>query len=310
MKIRPLCEYIAALLQTCIVQMSHTLDILQLYNTENTDLADFYKDRLLLQYMEENTPDRGPKFSFINTNDCFIHFRDAATKSIYGIGPIHLLSTTENQNALYTQEIPSLDIYREQMIPSLSMYNVTKYTLLLYNTLHEDSCTPLDCIKENFKSDNAVQNAALTTMNALFQNRENDSFHTTFSQEMRLLSVIEAGDIEGLKRNWKEPGNEEIVTVDMRNPTRTGKNYAIYNVIACGRAAIRGGLQTEYIFSLTESYIQQIEDLKDMLLLQSIVEEFQYHVTSMVAEKKSRISPDCEPADALLSQCETMKKSL
>ena len=120
-----------------------------------------------------------------------------------------------------------------------------------------------------------------------------------------MLNAIEAGDLEGLKKIWAEPGVETIVTIDMPNSSRLGKNYALYNITACGRASIRGGLQAEYIFSLTNAYMHQIEDLKDMLLLQSIVEEFQYSVTSMIAEKKSRLSKNTPSDNVLLEKCKS-----
>ena len=48
---------------------------------------------------------------------------------------------------------------------------------------------------------------------------------------------------------------------------------AIYNVTACGRAAIRGGLSADYVFEITEAYTQQIEDLQNLLLLQPLVQD-------------------------------------
>lgn len=305
MRIDPLCEYITAQLHTYIARISRNLDILQIYTTEFTDAAEFYKEKELLRYLEKSTSAGAPKFSFINTKYCFIHFPDPAADSICIIGPLTLLAFEETSHALHTQEIPFTHIHEDMVIPSLYIQTVTKYALLLCNTLQEDSYTVIDLMKENFRSENIAQNASLTAMDTIFQNRENDSFHTTFFQETRLLGAIESGDIDGLRRNWKEPGTDNIVTYEMRNPIRTGKNYAIYNITACGRAAIRGGLQAEYIFSLTESYMQQIEDLKDMLLLQSIVEEFQYNLVCMVAEKKRRMSTDAQADDSLLNQCKS-----
>lgn len=157
--------------------------------------------------------------------------------------------------------------------------------LLLYNVMQEIDLDLWDCYQMNFDVHNSAEVAQQYTSTVLFENRENDMLHNPYDQEVRLMDSIENGNMEQLKASWNEtsPGTFGVLCKD---PVQNGRYLAIYNVAASARAAIRGGLQPEMVLTMTDSYSQQIDELKDMSVLEPLIHDLQLKLTQMVKESK------------------------
>ena len=73
-----------------------------------------------------------------------------------------------------------------------------------------------------------------------------------------------------------------------KDPLRNLKNLGIVLVTLASRAAIRGGLSPEISFSLSDSYIQQIEECKDLALVAPLAHKAEFQYAEMVHEIKEK----------------------
>ena len=102
-------------------------------------------------------------------------------------------------------------------------------------------------------------NDALKKFSALsFHNREEGIHHNPYDQEVREMLSIEEGNLELLQKSLAERYSGTLGVL-AENPLRSTKNLCIVVIALASRAAIRGGLSPETAFSLSDSYIQQIE---------------------------------------------------
>lgn len=300
MRITPLCNDISSQLNTNICLYSHTSELIEHYNSSESFLNLFIIFPDILPYLFHQAETEYPIFSFINDYICYIHF--TVTDGIYIIGPFHMLLSDENIHAQHTFITKAISPQYLSRIPLVHPAYALRYSLLLFNMYQDKDLSESKCCYQNFHTEIIYKQIKTQTIADIFSNRENQKMHNPYDQEIRLLKSIEDGDIEGLQRSQAEPTYGSLGTT-AKDPVRNGKNMAIYMVTASGRAAIRGGLSAEYIFSLTDSYIQQIEALKNMLILQPLVEEAQLNFAQMVADLKRQRKHQSELEHPLIHQC-------
>lgn len=104
--------------------------------------------------------------------------------------------------------------------------------------------------------------------------------HNSLAYEQMMLDLIEKGDVDGLKRQFKDssPGSYGTTSVDF---IRHMKNTFIVTTTIVSRAAIRGGLDQEEVFGLSDYYIQQCEQLQSV----SEITNLQYFMVLDYAQK-------------------------
>lgn len=300
MRITPLCSYIASQLNTNISLYSQDHELMAYYGFPESFPDLFLSLPELLPYLIGQAGTEYPVFSFVNNLICYIHF--GTGDGIYIIGPMRLLLSGESIQAQHTFTVEETDPWKLPRLPLVHPSYALRYSLLLFNMYQDQDYPESKCCYLNFHTEMIYQQVKTQTIADIFANRENQKMHNPYDQEIRLLKSIEEGNIEALKKSQAEPAYGSLGTT-ARDPVRNGKNMAIYMVTACGRAAIRGGLSAEYIFSLTDSYIQQIEALTNMLILQPLVEEAQLSFTQMVADLKRQQKRQDEPEHPLIRRC-------
>lgn len=123
----------------------------------------------------------------------------------------------------------------------------------------------------------------------LFHNQELGKTHNPYDQEIRMLYSIETGNVELLNISQQE-ATPEALGITAKDPVRSGKNSAQYVIFAAARAAIRGGLPAEYALTLTDAYSQKIEELTDLSLLESLVQNVLTTLTNLVHQLKTASS--------------------
>ncbi len=82
--------------------------------------------------------------------------------------------------------------------------------------------------------------------------------HNTYALEQMLLSYIEHGRPDELEQLFKLPATGRAGTL-AQDALRQQKNLLIVTATLCSRAAIRGGLDIETAFALSDLYIQKAE---------------------------------------------------
>src|SRR5574344_1544239 len=124
--------------------------------------------------------------------------------------------------------------------------------------------------------------------NLMFSNQENGIFHNPYDEEQRELDSIEQGDIAQLKKSIAENYSGKVGTL-AHDPVRNAKNLAIVVITLASRAAIRGGLEPEIAFSLSDSYIHKVEELHTMDTLDHLMRHAEFQYAQMVHEIRERL---------------------
>ena len=121
----------------------------------------------------------------------------------------------------------------------------------------------------------------------MFTNQENGVFHNPYDEEQREFTAVEQGDIKQLRKSIDESYNGKVGTL-ARDPLRNAKNLAIVVITLASRSAMRGGLEPETAYSLSDSYIQKVEELHTVDNLDQLMRHAEYQYTQMVHEIRER----------------------
>ena len=155
-----------------------------------------------------------------------------------------------------------------------------------FNLYYENMTTDEYYFSTNFYNI-ADENVQRSFTKAVFQNREESHSHNPYSQEIRMLSSIETGDLNLLERCRNEDIHSNFGTLS-NNYSRNIKNLCICVVTLVSRAAIKGGLNYELAFSLCDSYIMQIENTTDLYEIGILTENAKTRFCTMVKESNER----------------------
>lgn len=119
----------------------------------------------------------------------------------------------------------------------------------------------------------------------LFKNQESNITHHHYERELYELNAVRNGNIELVKTLHFEqhPWSYGLLSDDK---VRSFQNIIIIGITLFTRAAIEGGVHSEVAFSLSDSYIQEMEKIKDMEKLEHLFFESKIHFTNLVKESK------------------------
>lgn len=211
----------------------------------------------------------------------------AGPERFYLIGPVKLsLALTIRHNMPLPENAPAENL----KCPACTLTALIKSVLWVQNL-----CCGYEVSENTILTHNCISReelGALTNSSSLeFSNRENQKRHNSYYQEFRMLSSIEQGNLYMLEQcNIESPAPQELGTLS-KDYGRNFKNISISVITLISRAAIRGGLHPETAFSLCDSYIMQIEELKEITALQPLVEsakiQFALLVHALKEKKKS-----------------------
>ncbi len=210
-------------------------------------------------------------------------------QAVYLIGPVLFDAPV----ALYLCEKElSDDIAPLTWLQSLSRTNFEhfiKEILFFHNLFADETCDKRSLLRSNLAQRPVNQAIQKKYTKILFENQENATRHNPYDQELREQGSIERGDIEALSKSMEEDYAGDLGTLS-KDPVRNMKDLAIVLVTLASRSAIRGGLSPEVSFSLSDSYIQQIEEINDISNLIYFAKEMEYHYASLVHDIRSRQS--------------------
>lgn len=108
--------------------------------------------------------------------------------------------------------------------------------------------------------------------------------HNTYELEQTIMNIVRKGDTAAMKE-WISSAPAVRGGILASDQLRQIKNTFIVTATLVSRAAIRGGLDTEDAFSLSDAYIQQCE----LLSSQERIINLQYHMVIEFTERVERI---------------------
>jgi len=221
---------------------------------------------------------------------------------IFLIGPVILM-----EGATYRHHLPELTYISDEWISSLhrcTPYFLIKEALLLHNlfcdqTISMEEAFEFNCLNQRVKFE--VQKGFT---DIVFKNQESTFRHNPYDQEIRELASIQNGDPSQLSKSWEEDyiGRVGILAKDS---LRHCKNLGIVLVTLGARSAITGGVMPEVAFSLSDSYINKIEEVQNPEAAISLGRQAEYQYALLVRELKNQSSNKAsEPIpDSRISRC-------
>lgn len=270
-----------------IAQRLHT--VVRVYNTDYELLENVNFSMLegkvpdlpdsIGNYLFQLPQKNSPITALINQNHTYTIFH--TPDKILIIGPNHVY---HNMDYLYHMDTEEGDGFSEEQTYKCSILYYLHVILPSYNLYFERLITEEEYYLVNFHNHSELE-VQENFSDLVFQNREENISHNPYSQEKRMLSSIEHGDLEMLEECNREEIKQNFGTLSP-DLERNYKNLGICVITLVSRAAIRGGVNAELAFSLCDSYIMEIEQLKDVYDLAPLVGKAKTNFCTMVKEQK------------------------
>ncbi|MCR5032964.1 MAG: AraC family transcriptional regulator [Lachnospiraceae bacterium] len=150
-----------------------------------------------------------------------------------------------------------------------------------------DPLSPLPSLEElrdyRFLSEKDGSRSALSRM--LLENREEERLHTSYREEVALLSCVRDGDLTRLEATYRSQPQVQYGQMSA-HPMRQLFYGSIANTTLVTRYAIEGGMDEEEAFTLSDIYIRKMEQCSSLYQLETLNEEMALDFTTRVAEKK------------------------
>lgn len=242
----------------------------------------YIKDKDFLDFLLESPPQGIPCLRSIRQKD--IYGIVTGHNAIYIVGPVSFASPVY-LNCDYNELMLEEEI--EKYVPQVNPDDYLEDILFLNHMITGVESTTEQIIETNCLNHDHTGKVQKHFNDILFENHENNVHHNPYDQEMREFGSIENGDLIQLQKSLQEDYDGTIGTL-AKDPLRNLKNLGIVLVTLASRAAIRGGLSPEISFSLSDSYIQQIEECKDLALVAPLAHKAEFQYAEMVHEIKEK----------------------
>ncbi|MDD3403669.1 MAG: AraC family transcriptional regulator [Hespellia sp.] len=199
--------------------------------------------------------------------------------------------------------IENLDADFPETVAVLDFQKTISLILLIYNLYQTESYEEQELILSNCVQSDTESELFKQHSSQVFYNLEYGKIHNPYDQEVREFTSIENGDIEQLKRSLEEDYLGEIGTL-AKNPLRQAKNRAIVVITLASRSALRAGVIPEVAYSLSDSYIQQVEECNDVPTLFHLFHSAEFQYAQLVKElKEQKTDKTSIPANSHVSKC-------
>lgn len=251
-------------------------------NNLNTLFLDLYKDDLLSS---------SDNLSYLISKNYFYYgiVKIKNSNLSIAIGPIS--STIPNKdllnsilNTINNLNVTSTDL--ECLFNNMTLISFEKFLQILcfinFNCNNE-SLTTKDIFNYNNKKYETDISKAYTEFS--YESRENENFHNTYHFEELCLNYIEKCDLDGLNNLLNNTHSLNPGTIAHDNIRQT-KNLFVAFATLITRAAIRGGLEIETAYQLSDTYIQQMEHLEDITLIHNLQYEMICDFTNRIRDTK------------------------
>lgn len=247
------------------------------------DLTDsYFKPERFCQYLESMETNRSfHSLPILFTVAGTLYYGFIPTSELdFLIGPVRF-SSPVRMNREIEDIVPEKEDIHAAPICDFSLFS--SLVLLIYNLMHT-SFLELDDLVKASCMDSSMDSAIMEDYSSLvFDRREQEQPHNPYDQELREFTSIEFGDIQMLRQSLQEDYTGKIGTL-AKDEVRHMRNRGIVVVTLASRAAIRGGLLPEVSFSLSDIFIQKLEEESDPAVLLNMMHQFEFQYAEMVAD--------------------------
>lgn len=283
MNITYLMQYLSRELHTIVRRYTLQSELLETV-CEREDFKDNLDEEPdILHILIQNTENLSP---VLWADDSSVAYATAISQNeIFLIGPVFLIGS-----ATYKYKLPrrkSVSDYWLLTLHHCKPYALLKESLFVHNFFHDKALSLNEAFERNCLEQRETYEVQKNFTDTIFHNQEITFQHNPYDQELRELSSIENGDTEQLSKSWEEDYIGRIGTLS-KNPLRHCQNLGIVLVALGARAAIRGGVIPDIAFSLSDSYINQIEEVRNPEATISLGRKAEYQYTLLVKEIKSQ----------------------
>ncbi len=118
-----------------------------------------------------------------------------------------------------------------------------------------------------------------------YQEKGGGGLHNPYEQEQREQEAIRHGDIAALNRSISETYEGQIGRL-AKDSLRHHKNVAVGNITLASRTAVEAGVSVEKSFTMADNFIQQIEEIDNVVEVEAFKREAQRLYAAAVAEEQ------------------------
>lgn len=259
MTIERLCHHVIYLVHAPIHVYDDSGSQLEMYidNGEQQDVLDLDENFRNLLLSKKN-----PEYPILH-----LEFQKIVYGIVYAEGKIYILGPCALGNdavsaAQYLARVHGLDEKKPYRVHLTTLDYFCEMAAMLFEALtgktigHSDLAWHYFCNEEfEYSLRDKVQDVFQTI-------RESTAVHNPYSQEQREQAAIRNGDLKALYASFKESYIGRIGTLS-HDSLRQIKNIGIVVTTLACRSAIAGGLIPEIAFSMSDAFIQKIEETKN-----------------------------------------------
>ncbi len=242
----------------------------------------YIKNKDFLTFLLKALPQKAPCLKSIHKKDIYCVVPDQ--NALYVVGPVSFASSVylicDYDDLTLKEEI-------EKYVPQIDLPAYLEDMIFLNHMITGVELTVEQIIQNNCLNPEHEEKVQKNFNDILFENHENNIHHNPYDQELREFGSIENGDLVQLEKSMQEDYDGSLGTL-AKDPLRNLKNLGIVLVTLASRAAIRGGLSPEISFSLSDSYIQQIEECRDIAQITPLAHKAEFQYAGMVHEIKEQ----------------------
>lgn len=168
-------------------------------------------------------------------------------------------------------------------LPVLTYQQFIAFLSLLYQALNgefpNDELLPPDGMTNTENE----QSVSRSYSYALYNIKEDEAFHNSYTFEQEFYGYIRDGNINGLKNMMGNPLylKEGIVAY---NPLRQAQSIFVSTITLMARYSMAGGLDVETAYNLADAYLRQVEQIADILSIQQLTQSATYDFAKRVAD--------------------------
>lgn len=293
-------RYISLTLHTCVSFYSKNLTPLSSYSARQDFSSHTVQPECLVRnFFKTGIESVSLPFIF-SVNNTYIYSVIPFHDEYIVIGP-----NVFSDNVYLKHKIPNFKYGKHlpKSIVPCSFHQYINLLLLFYSLEKESPVMEIDLINENCFEQAWEEEAQKTFSSITFDAYENGKLHNPYDQEIREQTSIENGDIENLKESIRED-YAGALGILAKDKIRHHKNLAIVLIVLSCRSAIEGGLSSELAFSLSDSYIRQVEECHDTVSPMQLARSVEFHYASMVHElKEQKKGASSEKPNPHITQC-------
>ncbi|MBC5997896.1 helix-turn-helix domain-containing protein [Romboutsia ilealis] len=232
------------------------------YNINNETFS------ILPKLFELNTYNPIPVIKSTIYMENFLSISILINNEFYGtliLGPcLYAPITEENIKSILSNNVSIYDkntlLKYYSSLPIKTFSELVNISILTYYLIYNKKLNFESVLKENYYNDNIINIINKNIELSASLSRQNDEFHHSIVHEKTIMDCIRNGNKEKLLRIMSEPSEGNYGILAKNNPMRSLKNLLITSATLLTRAAIDGGMDTEIAYTLSDSYIQLIEE--------------------------------------------------